>query len=289
MTKKSNHNTANTNCDYIIKTIYSFYKQTQEQSFTVNRKLKRDINIFNFQQLFELYTGIDYKRFIYYLAIDNMKNHLLESKSIINISTLAELTKHTKYNNPQIQIEHISTNNNNNNTTIDVTIHWATVKTLFGDILIAASKHRLCAVFFVGRYSLAEVLAYLQKCWPKAHVIHDKSVILPFASILKDYFKGEANQPIPVILRCTDFQLSIWKALSQIPQGLVLSYGDLANLVGNPKASRAVGTAVGLNPIAHLIPCHRIINASGLIGQYHWGSEYKRALLALERARCDYN
>jgi len=152
---------------------------------------------------------------------------------------------------------------------------------------MAALEGRLCALSFLGGEAPEAALADLRERWPLAAAHHDPQGLAPLAQALEDRFLCAPRRPLSLILQGTPFQLKVWEALLAIPEGRVLSYGDLARYLGDPGASRAVGAAVGRNPIAYLIPCHRIIQASGALGDYHWGPERKRAILALERARKD--
>ena len=128
-------------------------------------------------------------------------------------------------------------------------------------------------------------LADLEARWPGAELRRDDDAMAPLRKALEARFWGRGPEPLAVLLKGTAFQLKVWEALLAIPEGRVLAYGDLAALVGDPGASRAVGTAVGRNPVAWLIPCHRVIQATGQVGSYHWGTARKRAILALEWAR----
>ena len=225
------------------------------------------------QQMPKDWNNFDHKLFTTYLALNNIKDHLLKSRFILKTSNISSVAR---------QITCVTTDQVINLAT-SLVIRWAVVTTIFGKTLMAVLEHSLCAVFFIETYSLATALERLQKQWPNIKIQHDQDAILPFVLNFKNSLIGDSNHTMPIILNGTEFQLTIWRKLLQIPYGLVISYGDLASFVENKKACRAVGTAVGENPIAYLIPCHRVINSSGAICQYHWGSEKKRTILAIER------
>jgi AraC family transcriptional regulator, regulatory protein of adaptative response / methylated-DNA-[protein]-cysteine methyltransferase len=166
-----------------------------------------------------------------------------------------------------------------------LTLRWAVAATAFGPVLLAALDDRLCGVAFLEGDDPAPGLAELRGRWPGARLQADPEGLRPFAGELAARIQGHGRAPLALALKGTPFQLKVWEALLRIPEGRVLAYGDLARQVGEPGAARAVGAAVGQNPLAYLIPCHRVIQATGALGDYHWGAGRKRVLLALERAR----
>ncbi len=162
-----------------------------------------------------------------------------------------------------------------------LTIAHARFDTRLGPALFAATERGLCALHFGEDAALPR----LQAEWEHAAFVEDQRALGPYATLLEARLSGASAEPLPVLLRGTPFQLQVWEALLRIPEGQVVSYGQLAQAVGRPRAARAVGSAVGDNPVGYLIPCHRVIRATGAFDQYRWGPERKRLLLALERAR----
>ena len=124
----------------------------------------------------------------------------------------------------------------------------------------------------------------MKEQWPNADFKRSKTAT---AKVVKQIFAGSGRRRLKLVVDGSAFQIKVWEALLKLPEGSVVSYGDLARLAGSPNASRAVGTAVGSNPIAFLIPCHRVIRETGAFGQYRWGSVQKRAVLGWEHARKD--
>jgi AraC family transcriptional regulator of adaptative response/methylated-DNA-[protein]-cysteine methyltransferase len=122
--------------------------------------------------------------------------------------------------------------------------------------------------------------------WPAARFIEDEEAIRPLAARAFAFVRGEKlDRPLGLFVQGTNFQLKVWEALLRIPAGTCVTYGDLAHAVGTPRAARAVGAAVGANMISLLIPCHRVILASGVVHNYRWGAGRKKAILAIEAAR----
>jgi AraC family transcriptional regulator of adaptative response/methylated-DNA-[protein]-cysteine methyltransferase len=240
------------------------------------------------KKIFANWTDTDHKQFIQYVTLDNIKDHLLKSRYIIQKGAINELHNQIKQQNPlPTHITHIAANQITS-LAADIVLRWTTVKTLFGQILIGILGQKLCAVYLLEQCGLVKALTYLRQQWPKIHIKYDQNAASPFVLDLENCFMCTNCKPIPMILQGTEFQIMIWKVLMQIPKGLVLSYGDIASLAGYPKAYRAVGTAIGRNPIAYLIPCHRVINASGTLGRYRWGPEQKRVMVAIERVQCSH-
>jgi AraC family transcriptional regulator of adaptative response/methylated-DNA-[protein]-cysteine methyltransferase len=163
-----------------------------------------------------------------------------------------------------------------------VTIRYGFHPTPFGECLIAVTSRGVCHLAFVQRDDRRAALDVLAREWPEAELVPDQQATRKAAA---QAFPPPGSSPVPALslhVRGTNFQLKVWRALLAIPVGSVTTYGDLAAAIGDPKASRAVGTAVGSNPVSYLIPCHRVIRATGELGGYAWGPDRKRAMLALE-------
>lgn len=159
-------------------------------------------------------------------------------------------------------------------------LHYGIHSTPFGECLIAVSDRGLCHLAFTLGHP-ESVLSRLRSNWPEAELVADSAKTRPFADAV---FASEDSQALPLDLRGTPFQRKVWQALLRIPRGHVTSYGELAEAIGHPKASRAVGTAVGDNPVAVWVPCHRVLRKDGSLGGYEYGPELKSALLRWEGA-----
>jgi AraC family transcriptional regulator of adaptative response/methylated-DNA-[protein]-cysteine methyltransferase len=147
------------------------------------------------------------------------------------------------------------------------------------------TERGICALRFLSTSSKAVALRELRDEWPAAEFVRNEDET---AEICRGIFSGAADDvgtPFHLHLRGTNFQLKVWQALLTIPPGRLANYSDLAAKIGVPRASRAVGSAVGRNPVAYLIPCHRVIRSLGVIGDYRWGRERKQAIIGWETAR----
>ncbi len=165
-------------------------------------------------------------------------------------------------------------------------IRWGRHDTVFGAVLAAATDAGLCRLGFDGNREAPDRLVQM---WPGADLIEDAAATRKAVARAFDPAPAPRTPPLALAPVGTPFQAAVWRALLTIPSGAVLSYQDVGALVGRPSGARAVGGAVGANPIAVLIPCHRVIAGSGALHQFGWGPPLKRALIAWERARAGYN
>jgi AraC family transcriptional regulator of adaptative response/methylated-DNA-[protein]-cysteine methyltransferase len=156
--------------------------------------------------------------------------------------------------------------------------------TPFGECLLAVTERGICGLSFVTDGKRQRTVKELIDRWKGAALRESPRMTQPFVDKL--FFRNAERQrkPLQLFLKGTNFQVKVWEALMRIPEGSVVSYQDIARAIGNSKAGRAVGQAVGGNPIAYIIPCHRVIQQAGVIGNYHWGSARKSALLGREWA-----
>ena len=165
----------------------------------------------------------------------------------------------------------------------DLLIEYGFVATPFGECLLATTQRGVCFLGFVAEGLRESALKALRQTWGNASFQEQPEAV---SGVVDKIFCNtpSAEEPIKVLLHGTNFQLKVWQALLRIPTGAATSYGNLSNVLGHPGASRAVGNAVGANPVAYLIPCHRVLRASGEIGGYRWGTSCKKAILAMEAA-----
>jgi len=169
---------------------------------------------------------------------------------------------------------------------IEAAIRYGIHPTPFGDSLIAITDHGICHLSFtMGHVDAA--IARLKHRWPSADVREDNDATKPMVE--RVFGNQKSENPVSVVLKGTPFQINVWEALRTIPTGHLTTYGAIAQQIGHPKASRAVGSAIGDNPIAYLIPCHRVIRRDGNIGQYYYGSAMKTAMIGWEKARSDHH
>ena len=154
----------------------------------------------------------------------------------------------------------------------------------FGEYLLGAINGKIALLHFLTDDDSAPE-TILATAWPEATLNHDPATLDVLSNAIFPQTNGQTTAPIPVLLRGSAFQLKVWEALLKIPEGQLVSYDQIAEAIGQPTASRAVGTAIGSNPVGYLIPCHRVIKKTGLFGGYRWGIARKQAMLGWEAAR----
>lgn len=233
---------------------------------------------FHFQRLFRKWAGITPKTFVSFLTASHAKELLAHSRDLLSASLETGLSGPGRLHDLMISVEAMSPGEFKSQGS-GVAIGYGIHPSPFGPLLAACTDRGLCHLSFHDEITREGAIRELKQRWPKAAIRLDAS---RSASVVDRIFLGKSGGPIPLVLQGTPFQLKVWEALLRIPEGHVLAYSDIAKAIGAPGAARAVGTAIGRNTIAFLIPCHRVIRETGVIGDYRWGSVRKRAILAWE-------
>ncbi len=244
---------------------------------------------FHFQRLFQRWAGVSPKRFLQFLTLEEAKKALAGSRSVLEASYAAGLSGPGRLHDLFLSLERM-TPGEYKAQAAGLRIHWVVEDTPFGPALFAAlldaaGDRGLCGLSFLLDDGPEGAFEELRARWPGARLESSPALIRGYAEAFNARVEGRAEQPLSLVLKGTPFQLKTWEALLRIPEGRVAAYQDLEKLTGEPGAIRAAASAVGRNPIACLIPCHRVIQATGAFGQYHWGPPRKQAMLAYERAR----
>jgi AraC family transcriptional regulator of adaptative response/methylated-DNA-[protein]-cysteine methyltransferase len=154
----------------------------------------------------------------------------------------------------------------------------------FGECLLATTQRGICYLGFVPSAERSETLDQLFDTWPGSEFMENPTGVCPIVNTIFRIDYQRSSHPFNLQIKGTNFQINVWKALRSIPNGCIVSYQDIASYIGHPKAFRAVANAIASNPVAYLIPCHRVIAKSGKIHQYRWGPARKKALIAWEAA-----
>jgi AraC family transcriptional regulator of adaptative response/methylated-DNA-[protein]-cysteine methyltransferase len=234
---------------------------------------------FHFIRIFKRWAGITPLQFIRYLTVEYAKKKLKESRTILNTAFSAGLSGGGRLHDLFITFEGM-TPGEYKNCGKDLRIEYGFHQTPFGTCLIAVTKNGICHLSFIKQGEQA--INFLRKSWPKSFIEENPSATGPLIEQIFLNRSGYRNRPFNLLLKGTNFQISVWKALLDIPPGILLSYGDVARLCGMKTATRAVAQAIAHNPVAYLIPCHRVISGAGKFHGYRWGIERKKALIARE-------
>jgi len=232
---------------------------------------------FHFQRLFSRWVGISPKRFMQFLTKEHAKELLNKSENLLDTTHQVGLSSLGRLHDLFVTTEAVTPGEYKTRGE-GVTIRYGLHASPYGKCLVAVTERGICHLGFVET-SEGDTIDNLVADWKNAQMIEDHSSTAPFIDAI---FDAASGTPLHVQLRGTNFQLKVWEALLQIPAGAVTTYEGLAQRIGQPGASRAVGSAVGHNPIAVLIPCHRVIRKVGDFGNYRYGALRKKALLAKE-------
>jgi AraC family transcriptional regulator of adaptative response/methylated-DNA-[protein]-cysteine methyltransferase len=235
----------------------------------------------HFQRLFTRWAGLSPKRFLQFLAKDHAVEQLRRSATVLDAAYEAGLSGPGRLHDLLVATE-AATPGELASGGRGVTIAWGFHPTPFGDCLLGVTDRGICHLSFVDRGGRRDALAHLRRRWPRASLREDSALVSRTAERV---FAGTDGGKLGLHLAGTNFQLKVWEALLSIPPGAATTYGDVARRIGRPTAARAVAGAVGANPVAWIIPCHRVLRSLGALGGYRWGIERKQAMLGWEAAR----
>ena len=260
-----------------------------ERNFSSQPSLKEiaahiGLSEFHFQRLFSRWVGISPKRFLQFLTKEYAKHLLEDSANLLDVTYEAGLSSPSRLHDLFVTCEGVTPGEYKAKGE-GLSIAYGFHPSPFGKCLLATTERGICGLYFVKNGNQCDVFTEFKQNWQKAALTEDPSATAPLLSKIFDPSMGEKREPLHVILKGTNFQIKVWEALTKIPFGTVISYEDVAVQVGIPRATRAVGTAVGHNPISFIIPCHRVIRKNAEFGNYGSGPARKKAILGWEVAR----
>jgi len=236
------------------------------------------LSAFHFQRLFTDWAGVSPKKFIQYLSLEYAKQLLNNKTTLLETAYETGLSGTGRLHDLFINIEGMTPGEFKNGGE-NIFINYAFEETPFGKVIIASTDKGICHLFFENDERVA--LANLKSRFPQAkYSIQSDDYQQAALSIFHQDWTQ--HDQIKLHIKGTDFQLKVWESLVKLPLGSLATYGSIANKIDKPKASRAVGTAIGSNPIAFIIPCHRVIQKSGNLGGYMWGTTRKSAMIGWE-------
>ena len=233
------------------------------------------LSAFHVQRLFTRWAGVSPKRFLSYLTVEHAKQRLEQSASVLDAAYDAGLSGSSRLHDLMVSAEAM-TPGEYKAMGSELTIRHGVAPTPYGDALFLVSDRGLCGLEFLG-VDAESLLPDAMGRWPLSHFVEDDGVALDLAGKIFG-----TNDAIPILMKGTPWQLQVWTALLRVPAGSIVSYGQIAESVCSRKASRAVGTAVAANHIGYVVPCHRVLRATGLFKRYRWGAPRRWAMLAQE-------
>ncbi len=239
---------------------------------------------FHFQRLFTRWAGVSPKQFMRFLTVEHAKAALEAGESVLEATFEAGLSAPGRLHDLFVTLEAV-TPGEYKTMAAGIEIRWGVHASRFGDVAVAATDRGICGLGFIADAGAAEAVDDLRDRWPRALLRRDQSGTRSYAERLFEPPTATGAAPLKLWVKGTNFQIKVWQALLRVPYGGLASYGGLARAIGRPDAARAVGRALADNPIAYLIPCHRVIRASGRFEtDYRWGTARKRALIGWEAA-----
>lgn len=245
---------------------------------------RMDMSPSHFQRVFSAWVGVSPKRYQQYLALDHARQMLAERFTVLEAAQASGLSGGGRLHDLFLRWEAMSPGEYARGGE-GLTLRWGWFDSPFGPAIVMGSDKGICGIGFAADMGEAAAFDDLARRWPKARLVADEAALRPWVQAAFGGAPGEQQGVAQIHLIGAPFQIKVWEALLRVPSGHVTSYSELASAVGHPKAVRAVGTAVGRNPISFVIPCHRALRKSGELGGYHWGLPVKRAILAWEAAR----
>lgn len=237
---------------------------------------------FHFQRLFSRWAGTTPKRFLQVLTLELGKKLLEESGSLLDVSGKLGLSSSSRLHDHFVQLEAVTPGEYRGKGK-ELVIEYGEHDTPFGKLFVAQTPRGVCRAAFTEEDAASVQLDLLRKTWPLAAYRNSMKRTAEVAKLLSGAEKPD--RPLSLHVAGTNFQVAVWRALLRIPAASAVTYSQVAQAVGSPRAVRAAGTAIGANPVAFLIPCHRVIQQSGALGGYRWGLERKQAMQAWERLR----
>ena len=267
-------------CDVIAHVSENWRDQPSLEELAARVKLTPE----QLQRLFTRWAGLTPKAFLQALTLDNAKRMLQQSASILETSLDVGLSGPGRLHDLFVTHEGMSPGAYKNRGE-GLLISYGYHPSPFGLALVMVTPHGLCGLAFCDAGGEVAALADMTRRWPNAQYTEESAVTAPYAAHLFAGDNFRPNQPLRITFIGTDFEIRVWETLLKIPVGQATTYGDIALSVGSPKAARAVGAAVGKNPMSFVVPCHRVLGKSGALTGYHWGLTRKKAILGWEAGK----
>tara|TARA_B110000908_G_scaffold170508_1_gene230287 strand:- start:4611 stop:5417 length:807 start_codon:yes stop_codon:yes gene_type:complete len=238
----------------------------------------------HFQRVFSRWVGVSPKRYQQYLTLGHAKTLLHSQFSTVDTAHASGLSGSGRLHDLFLRWEAMSPGEYAKHGA-GLVINWGWFDTPFGRAIVMGTDRGICGLGFAAEIGEDAAFIDLRQRWPDAQFMDAPEELEGWVNTA--FGINEGGGKAPLLLMGGPFQIKVWEALLSVPSGQVTSYSEIAEIVGSPKAVRAVGTAVGRNPVSWLIPCHRALRKSGAMGGYHWGLPMKRAMLAYEAAKAE--
>lgn len=271
-----------TDYDHVRRAISYLTAHWRDQPALAEVAAEAGLSEAHFQRLFKRWAGISPKAFVQALTLDHARALLQDAASVLDASYEVGLSGPGRLHDLFVTHEAMSPGEYKAGGA-GLTIAYGFHACPFGEALVMVTPRGLCGVAFAdGPDERAARLEEMQARWPNAAYVEDREATAPVAKRIFDPARWRAETPLRIVLIGTDFEVRVWQTLLKVPPGRATTYGDVAAHIGKPKAARAVGAAVGRNPVSFVVPCHRVLGKSGALTGYHWGLTRKQAIIGWE-------
>lgn len=278
-------NEANINYNRIEKAIQYLEENFQRQPELDEVAEKVHLSPFHFQRIFSEWAGISPKRFLQFLTVDFLKEKLEESKNIVEAADAAGLSSQSRVYDLFTTLEAVTPQEYKERGS-GIRVEYGIHETPFGTCLIGVTERGICWLSFITTDEDPRIeLEKMKEHWHNSVFHQNQNLTLTFVHSIFNRKDAEAPRKLHLFVKGTNFQIKVWEALLRIPMGDVTTYQGIAQQIQSPKAMQAVGSAVGSNNIAYLIPCHRVIRKDGILGEYRWSSARKKSIIGWEMAK----
>ncbi|MGF1649044.1 MAG: methylated-DNA--[protein]-cysteine S-methyltransferase [Hyphomicrobiaceae bacterium] len=272
--------------DYeIVRSAIRFLSETSDQQPDLDRLASHvGLSPSQCQKVFKRWCGLSPKEFLQAITIDRARELLRGSASLLDCAMDVGLSGTGRLHDLFLDHEAMTPGEYKRGGA-GLVLAYGFHRTPFGDAMVTATRRGLAGLAFVDEdagQTRTEVMADMQARWPLAEFVPDDEQARSLARRIFDPACWQPGQPIRIVMIGTDFEVRVWETLLRIPMGRAVSYADIARHIGKPTAARAVGSAVGRNPISFVVPCHRVLRGDGSLGGYHWGLTRKRAMIGWE-------
>ena len=232
----------------------------------------------HFQHVFKRWAGLTPKAFLQAITIERARELLRDSASVLDTAYDVGLSGPSRLHDLFVTHEALTPGDYRRD---DLTLRYGFHHSPFGEAIVIAAPRGMAGLGFVDEDREA-ALADMARRWPRAHLVRDDEATATYARRVFDPSFWRPDAPLRIVMIGTDFEVRVWETLLHVPMGRATTYSDIARRIGKPKAARAVGAAVGRNPISFVVPCHRVLGRSGALTGYHWGLARKQAIIGWE-------
>ena len=236
----------------------------------------------HFQHVFKRWAGLTPKAFLASITIERARELLCDSASVLDAAYGVGLSGPSRLHDLFVAYEAMTPGDYRRD---DLTLAYGFHASPFGEAIVVSTPRGLAGLGFVDEGKREAALADMARRWPRARLVEDDRATAPYAVRAFDPALWRPDAPLRLVMIGTDFEVRVWETLLSVPMGRATTYSDIARKIGSPKAARAVGAAIGRNPISFVVPCHRVLGRSGALTGYHWGLARKQAIIGWEAGR----